>query len=96
MLADFFESFLRIQELRDGPDGRLLEGFAQEFCQVGYTEITARMHIRAAEHLIQSQQCGWATVKKCITGVRMLLRFLISDASALLVWNALTLHRHRH
>ncbi len=52
MLTEFFESPLRIQELRDGPDGRLLEGFAQELRQAGYAEITARRHIRAAEHLI--------------------------------------------
>ena len=52
MLTEFFESPLRIQELRDGPDGRLLEGFAQELCQSDYAEITARRHIRAAEHLI--------------------------------------------
>ena len=52
MLEEFFESALRIQELRDGPDGRVLEGFAQELCQAGYAEITARRHIRAAEHLI--------------------------------------------
>src|SRR5215207_8005279 len=52
MFEEFFESALRIQELRDGPDGRVLEGFAQELCQAGYAEITARRHIRAAEHLI--------------------------------------------
>ena len=52
MLKEFFESPFRIQELRDGPDGRVLEGFAQELCQAGYAEITARRHIRAAEHLI--------------------------------------------
>ena len=32
MLTEFFESPLRIQELRDGPDGRLLEGFAGKSC----------------------------------------------------------------
>lgn len=52
MLAEFFESALRIQELRDGPNGRVFEGFAQELGQVGYAEITARRHIRAAEHLV--------------------------------------------
>lgn len=52
MLEEFFESAFRIQELRDGASGRLLEGFAQELCQAGYAEITARRHIRAAEHLI--------------------------------------------
>ena len=48
MLEEFFESPFRIQELREGPDGRLLEGFAQELCKAGYAEITARRHIRAA------------------------------------------------
>ena len=52
MLSEFFESASRIQKLRGGPDGQLLEGFAQELCQSGYAEITARRHIRAAEHLI--------------------------------------------
>jgi len=52
MLEEFFESAFRIQELRDGASGRLIEGFAQELCQAGYAEITARRHIRSAEHLI--------------------------------------------
>ena len=52
MLAKYFESSLRIQELRGGRDGHVLEGFAQELGQAGYAEITARRHIRAAEHLI--------------------------------------------
>jgi site-specific recombinase XerD len=52
MLAEFFHSPCRIQELRDGPSGRLLEGFAGELCRAGYAENTGRRHIRAAEHLI--------------------------------------------
>jgi integrase/recombinase XerD len=52
MLADFFESSFRIHELSDSPDGRLLEGFAQDMRRAGYAAITARRHIRAAEHLI--------------------------------------------
>ena len=52
MLQEFFESPFRIHELRDGPNGHLLEEFAQELCKAGYAEITARRHIRAAEHLI--------------------------------------------
>jgi|HubBroStandDraft_1064217.scaffolds.fasta_scaffold21319_2 integrase/recombinase XerD len=52
MFAEFFDSPTRIQELHDGQDGHLLEGFAQELCRAGYAEITARRHIRAAEHLI--------------------------------------------
>lgn len=52
MLEEFFDSPLRIQELRDGPAGHLLEGFAEELGQAGYAEITARRHIRAVEHFI--------------------------------------------
>ena len=52
MFSEFFESSIRIQQLHDNPDGQLLEGFAQELCQAGYAQITARRHIRAAEHLI--------------------------------------------
>src|SRR5664280_395980 len=60
MLSEFFGSPSRIQELREGQDGHLLEGFAQELCQAGYAKITARRHIRAAEHLIHwvNQQGG--------------------------------------
>jgi site-specific recombinase XerD len=52
MFEKFFNSTLRIQELRDGPSGHLFEGFAAELHQVGYSKITARGYIRAAEHLI--------------------------------------------
>jgi integrase/recombinase XerD len=52
MLSEFFESPSRIKELSGGRDGHLLEGFARELCHAGYAEITARRHIRAAEHLI--------------------------------------------
>lgn len=59
MLTKFFDSSLRIQELRGGPSGGLLEGFAQDLCKAGYAEITARRHIRAAEHFIY-----WASRKR--------------------------------
>ncbi len=52
MLSEFFDSPLRVQELRDSPGGHLLEGFAQELFKSGYAEITARRHIRAAEHFM--------------------------------------------
>ncbi|MGC1955810.1 MAG: site-specific integrase [Gammaproteobacteria bacterium] len=52
MLDQFFDSPLRVQTLRNGPSGPLLEGFAQKLAGAGYAEITARRHIRAAEHLI--------------------------------------------
>lgn len=52
MLSEFFDSAVRIGALRDGPAGALFEGFAQALSQSGYAEITARKHIRAAEHFI--------------------------------------------
>ena len=52
MLSEFFDSALRIQALRAGPAGAFFEGFAQALSQAGYAEITARRHLRAAEHFI--------------------------------------------
>ena len=52
MLTEFFDSPLRLQELRESPVAPLLEGFAQELDQVGYLATRVRRHIRAAEHLI--------------------------------------------
>jgi len=52
MLSEFFESAARIRALRDGPAGALFTGFAQALSQAGYAEITARRHLRAAEHFI--------------------------------------------
>ena len=37
MLEHFFDSPLRVQALRNGPSGSLLEGFAQELWEVGYS-----------------------------------------------------------
>jgi integrase/recombinase XerD len=58
MFTKFFESSFRIQELRNRPDGRLIEEFAQELHRVGYALITTRRHLRAVEHLVHwtSQQ----------------------------------------
>ena len=52
MLTNIFDCPVRVQALRDGPGGPLLEGFAADLYQAGYAEITARRHIRAAEHLM--------------------------------------------
>ena len=52
MLSELFKSRARIQILRDGPGGLLLEGFAQCLSEAGYATITARKHLRAAEHFI--------------------------------------------
>lgn len=52
MMTDFFESRFRILQLRGSQDGRLLDVFIQELLQTGFARITARRHIRAAEHLL--------------------------------------------
>lgn len=51
-MTEFFKSPFRILQLRGGQDGRLLDVFIQELVQSGFAEITARRHIRAAEHLL--------------------------------------------
>ena len=38
MLAEYFESPLRIQEIRGCPAGHLLEGFAEALHEVGYAQ----------------------------------------------------------
>lgn len=52
MLATWFDSPLRIRALRDGPSGPQIQGFAQELFRAGYARITARRHLRAAEHFV--------------------------------------------
>ena len=50
MLTDLFESASRIQALREGPSGSLLDAFAQVLVRCGYAPLTARRHLRSAEH----------------------------------------------
>lgn len=52
MLSKFFESRVRIHVLRDSRDGALFERFAQALSETGYATITARRHLRAAEHFL--------------------------------------------
>jgi integrase/recombinase XerD len=52
MLSEFFESRVRIQTLRDSPEGWRLESYAQALSETGYATKTARRHLRAAEHFI--------------------------------------------
>jgi site-specific recombinase XerD len=51
MLAEFFQSAKRVQDLRVGPAGPLIKSFAHTLAQGGYAEMTARRHLRSAEHL---------------------------------------------
>lgn len=51
-MSQYFKSPARVQALHNGPSGSLVEGFAQILWDAGYAKITARRHIRAAEHFI--------------------------------------------
>jgi integrase/recombinase XerD len=52
MMSALFESVARVHALRAGPGGALLEGFAGALSGAGYAQITARRHLRAAEHFV--------------------------------------------
>jgi len=52
MLSKYFTSAERIEEFRARRAGPFFEGFARKLYEAGYAEITARRHLRAAEHLI--------------------------------------------
>lgn len=52
MLTDLFESAARVQVLRGGPAGALLEAFAESLVRDRYAVLTARRHLRAAEHFV--------------------------------------------
>ena len=52
MFTDLFESAARVQALRKGPAGALLEAFAESLVRDRYAAITARRHLRAAEHFV--------------------------------------------
>lgn len=51
MLSQFFKSPARIQALRCSPFGAQLEDFADYLLENGYAQISARRHIRSAEHI---------------------------------------------
>ncbi len=53
MLFHFFEAHQRIREIRSNPSGPLIEGFSDYLFQNGYAEISARRHIRSAEHILR-------------------------------------------
>ena len=52
MLVRYFRRPSRIEQLRSGAGGHLLEGFAKELSQGRYQWVAARKHIRAAEHFL--------------------------------------------
>src|SRR3989442_15846990 len=53
MLSQYFESPARTRTIRSNPGGALLEDFADYMFENGYAEISARRHIRSAEHMVR-------------------------------------------
>ena len=53
MLSQYFEAASRIEAIRSGPSGALIESFAKRLFERGYSAISARHHIRSAEHLLR-------------------------------------------
>lgn len=56
MLSTYFDGPVRVRTLRSGPFGAELERFAEYLGRCGYSRITARRHLRSAEHFAH-----WAT-----------------------------------
>ena len=56
MFSTYFDGAARVEALRSGPFGTRLEGFAGYLCRCGYSKISARRHLRSAEHFAH-----WAT-----------------------------------
>lgn len=59
MLSKFFAAPARIHDISTGPSGELLRTFANYLFESGYATISARRHIRSAEHIIH-----WATRRR--------------------------------
>lgn len=53
MLSAYFESSARLRGISKGPCGKQIEGFSKELFERGYSEISARRHIRSAEHIVR-------------------------------------------
>jgi site-specific recombinase XerD len=58
MLSKLFAAPARLRAIRNAPEGSLVERFAERLILRGYAGITARRHIRSAEHLVR-----WVTRK---------------------------------
>ena len=53
MLSKYFEQSARLRAIRNGPSGKAIEGFSEQLFARGYSKITARHHIRSAEHMVR-------------------------------------------
>jgi len=53
MLSKYFKASERIHAIRSGNAGALIEGFAEQLFQRGYAKVSARRHIRSAEHIVR-------------------------------------------
>lgn len=68
MLSKCFRSAARIREIRNGEAGELIEEFVGVCFQRGYAEITARRHIRCAEHIVRRAGLKGVPISELDTG----------------------------
>ena len=59
MLTRYYQAVGRFKHVRSIPGGAYLDGFVEQLFEVGYSCLTARRYIRAAEHLLH-----WADRQK--------------------------------
>ena len=64
MWPEFFKSRGRMQAVKEGTAGSLLEGFTHALSEAGYSAITARKHLRAAKHFVDWGQRQGIPVRK--------------------------------
>jgi integrase/recombinase XerD len=57
MLSEYFEQPGRIRAIRNSPAGTQIEDFSEVLSERGYSTISARRHIRAAEHIVRWANC---------------------------------------
>ena len=58
MLTTYFKHPFTLHKLRSGPAGRYLDDYASHLTQQGYSQSTARRHLRAAGHFSAWDRCG--------------------------------------
>jgi len=64
MLTHYYQSENFVEQLRSGPAGRYIDGFANTLWEAGYAESMARRYIRAAQHLIHWSESHHVSLAK--------------------------------
>jgi hypothetical protein len=85
MLTHYYHFKKSIKQIHTGPAGLYLDGFAAGLWEAGYSETTARLHIRAAQHLVywaQQQHVLLAKIDDALVLVIFILKSNLFLANA--------------